>query len=122
MCGCGLDVDEGLEDAEYFAHFLRCGADTVAGTVAEESTAAGRERRVVEVVVVGLRGGLEDVICVAALAAGAFDAAGTGGGGGGDGGRGKGGRGGKGVVFVGPAGGRELRGGGGGGGGGAAEF
>lgn len=104
MCGRGLDIDEGLEDAEYFAHFLRRRAYTVAGTVAEESTAAGRERRVIEVVVVGLGGGLEDVICVAALATGAFDAAGTGGGGGGDRGRSKGGRGGEGVVFVGEGG------------------
>lgn len=92
--GCGLDVDEGLEDAEDFAHLLRRGADGVAGPIAEQSAAAGGERGVVEVVVVGLGGGLEDVICVAALTAGAFDAAGTGGGG-------RGGRGGEGVVFLG---------------------
>lgn len=129
MCGRGLDVDEGLEDTEDFAHFLRRGADAVAGTVSEESAATSREWRVVEVVVVGFGGGLEDVICAVALAAGAFDAAGTGGGGGGD--RGEGSRRSEGVVFVGdggcrggrvgPVGGRGLR-GGGGGGGGAAEF
>lgn len=62
MGGCCFDVDEGLEDAEDFTHLLRGGADGVARTVAEEAAAAGREGGVVDVIVVGLCGGFEDVI------------------------------------------------------------
>lgn len=92
MCGRGLDVDEGLEDAENFAHFLRRGSNGVAGAVAEETTATSREWRLVKVIMVGLCGSFEDVIGDAtALGAGAFDAVGAGGGGGG----------GEGIVFVG---------------------
>lgn len=95
MCRRGLDVDEGLEDAEDFAHFLRCRSNGVARAVAKETAAASRERRLVEVIMVRLCGGFEDVISNgAALGAGAFDAVGAGGGGGG----------GEGIVFVGEGG------------------
>lgn len=90
MRRCGLDVDEGLEDAKDSAHFLRCGSNSVAGAVAEETAAAGGERGLIEVVTISLGGSFENVIGGAALGAAAFDAVGAGGRG----------RGGEGIIFL----------------------